>query len=203
MRVNTTSLSTNRGTLGVPHKHNITTLLVAVAAGDAVALNHLLSMMYDELRTLARARLRKSGNITSLDTTELVHESYLRFLKTGRVEVNDRAHFMSYAASVMRSIVVDFVRQRRSERHGGDALHVTLSTDMIGSQLESEQEIMRINDALEALSQSEPRLVKVVEMRYFAGLSEAEIALSLGVTDRTVRRDWEKARLLLSAVLHA
>lgn len=181
--------------------NNLTTLLVAVATGDAVAMNQLLSIMYDDLRALAHARLRKSDNVASLDTTELVHESYLRFLKAGKVDVRDRAHFMAYAARVMRSIIVDFVRQRRSERYGGDALHVTLNTDIAAGHHASEEEIIRVNEALEGLSQSDPRLVKVVEMRYFAGLSEEEIANSLGITDRTVRRDWEKARLLLSAVL--
>jgi RNA polymerase sigma factor (TIGR02999 family) len=103
----------------------------------------------------------------------------------------------------MRSIIVDFVKQRRADRRGGGALHVTLDTNVIEALHASEEEILRISEALDDLSKSDARLVQVVEMRYFAGLSEEEIALSLGITDRTVRRDWQKARLLLSAALES
>jgi RNA polymerase sigma factor (TIGR02999 family) len=179
----------------------LTDLFQAVGQGDDAAMNRLLAFMYAELQQLARRRLRKSKRITMLDTTELVHECYLRFLKLGKLTVSDRAHFLAYSARVMRSIIVDFVKQRRADRRGGGALHVTLDTNVIETQQASEEEIMCINEALDDLSKSDARLVQVVEMRYFAGLSEEEIALSLGITDRTVRRDWQKARLLLSAAL--
>jgi RNA polymerase sigma factor (TIGR02999 family) len=179
----------------------LTDLFQAVGHGDEAAMNRLLSLMYTELQQLARRRLRKSKRITMLDTTELVHECYLRFLKLGQLAVSDRAHFLAYSARVMRSIIVDFVKQRRTDRRGGGAPHVTLDTNVIEMQNASEEEIMCINEALEDLSKSDARLVQVVEMRYFAGLSEEEIAVSLGITDRTVRRDWQKARLLLSAAL--
>jgi RNA polymerase sigma factor (TIGR02999 family) len=103
----------------------------------------------------------------------------------------------------MRSIIVDFVRQRRADRRGGGALQVTLDTNVIETQHASEEEILRVSEALDDLSTSDARLVQVVEMRYFAGLSEEEIALSLGIAVRTVRRDWQKARLLLSAALES
>jgi RNA polymerase sigma factor (TIGR02999 family) len=181
----------------------LTDLFHAVAQGDETAMNRLLSLMYVELKQLARRRLRKSQRITMLDTTELVHECYLRFLKLGQLTVSDRAHFLAYSARVMRSIIVDFVKQRRADRRGGGALHVTLDTNVIEALHASEEEILRISEALDDLSKSDARLVQVVEMRYFAGLSEEEIALSLGITDRTVRRDWQKARLLLSAALES
>lgn len=180
---------------------DVTTLLEAARAGDGPALDQLCSVMYRELHGLAHARLRRSAQITLLDTTSLVHESYLRLLKVGRLNVTDRSHFLAYAARVMRSIIMDFVRQRRAERRGGDQLHVTLSTDIADAVHVAADQVIRIDDALEDLGKVDARLVKVVEMRYFAGMSEQEIAECLGVTDRTVRRDWEKARLLLSAAL--
>jgi RNA polymerase sigma factor (TIGR02999 family) len=179
----------------------LTDLFQAVGQGDQAAMNRLLSLMYTELQQLARRRLRKSERIPMLDTTELVHECYLRFLKLGHLTVSDRAHFLSYSARVMRSIIVDIIKQRRVDRRGGGAPHVALDTDIIEMQHASEEEIMCINEALDDLSKSDARLVQVVELRYFAGLNEEEIAVALGITDRTVRRDWQKARLLLSAAL--
>jgi RNA polymerase sigma factor (TIGR02999 family) len=158
-------------------------------------------VLYHDLRLLARAKLRRSAPMTVLDTTALVHESYLRFLRTGDLKVEDRPHFLAYAARVMRSIVVDLIRSRLADRHGGDALHVTLHTEIAESASVREDEVILVNDALEELATIDPRLVKVVEMRYFAGMSEDEIAESLGVSVRTVERDWEKARLFLYRAL--
>jgi RNA polymerase sigma factor (TIGR02999 family) len=180
---------------------DLTTLLDSARLGDATALDQLCTAMYRELRELAHARLKRSRHITLLDTTSLVHEAYLRLTKVGRLKVTDRSHFLAYAARVMRSIIVDFVRQRQADRRGGEQLHVTLNTDIAESAHAEIDQVIRVNDALLDLEQVDGRLVRVVEMRYFAGLSEQEIAESLGVTDRTVRRDWEKARSLLSAAL--
>ena len=115
--------------------------------------------------------------------------------------VNDRAHFLAYTARAMRSIIVDFARGRLRERRGGDAEHVTLNTDLEQGLPVGDEQIVLVHDALQALAQREPRLAQVVEMRYFGGLDEQEIAAALEVTDRTVRRDWEKARLLLADAL--
>ncbi|HXN49122.1 MAG TPA: ECF-type sigma factor [Bryobacteraceae bacterium] len=163
------------------------------------SLDQFFASHYDELRRLAHRRLRQSEKITLLDTTSLVHESYLRFLKSGRVQASDHTEFVCLAARVMRSIIVDFVRARRAGRRGGGE-RVTLE-DQVAGPASPEEEIIRVNDALDELAKVDGRLVKVVEMRYFGGLEEREIAASLGVTDRTVRRDWEKARLLLSLVV--
>jgi RNA polymerase sigma factor (TIGR02999 family) len=179
----------------------LTELFDGVKAGDRAALDRLLVLMYDELHQLAHRRLRASVNGQTLNTTGLVHESYLRLLKVGRLEVTDRNHFLVYSAHVMRSIVVDMVRKKSAQRHGGDAFNVTLNTNVADEVSASETQVVRINDALEELSQSDPRLVQVVEMRYFVGLSEDEIAAALGIAVRTVRRDWQKARLLLQAAL--
>jgi len=136
-----------------------------------------------------------------LDTTALVHESYLRLVQSGRLDVNDRRHFLAYAATTMRSIIVDFARQRRARKRGGDAIQVTLNTGLAETSASSEEEIIRVNDALDALKETDDRLVKLVEMRYFAGLTEEEIAVSMDVSVRTVRREWQRARLLLMATL--
>jgi RNA polymerase sigma factor (TIGR02999 family) len=180
---------------------DVTSLLFAARNDDSQAMNRLFEVLYDDLRLLAHAKLRRSAPMTVLDTTALVHESYLRFLRTGDLKVEDRPHFLAYAARVMRSIVVDLIRSRLADRHGGDALHVTLNTEIAESASVREDEVILVNDALEELATIDPRLVKVVEMRYFAGMSEDEIAESLGVSVRTVERDWEKARLFLYRAL--
>lgn len=179
----------------------LTHLFDAVNEGDRKAIDRMMALMYQELHQLAHRRLQASPRRNSLETTGLVHESYLRFLKAGRLRLTDRAHFLSYSSRVMRSIIVDLVRKHRAERHGGSALQVTLNTKVANEVDASEEQIIRIHEALEDLGKVEPRLVQIVEMRYFGGLTENEVAEVLELTERTVRRDWQKARLLLSAAL--
>jgi RNA polymerase sigma factor (TIGR02999 family) len=175
----------------------ITELLRCVNDGDADARDTLFALLYQDLRTLARSRLRRSETITLLDTTSLVHESYMRYLDARELSFADRGKFFAYAASVMRSIVVDEVRKRRAERRGGSAEHVVLDTGSIGGLATDDDQIERVHEALAELAALDPRLARVVEMRYFAGLTEVDIASALGITERTVRRDWDKARTLL------
>ena len=161
----------------------------------------LFPALYSELRRLARSRLSAGGRHTLLDTSALVHEAFLRMQNGAGAQLKDREHFMAYAATTMRSIVIDFVRRRSADRRGGGAEHVTLDTraaEVLGA---SDDEILDVHQALETLAKVDARLVQVVEMRYFAGLTDAEVAAALGVTDRTVRRDWERARLLLAEML--
>jgi RNA polymerase sigma factor (TIGR02999 family) len=179
----------------------ITTLLQAANAGDGQAADRVVSLLYGELHRLARSRLRRSGELTLLDTTALVHESYLRIQQAGKPDFADRKHFLAYAAKAMRTIVIDIARARQADRHGGGALHVTLNTEIGDSAAVEDDEILRVHEALEELSSVDERLASVVEMRYFGGLSELEIAECLGVTERTVQRDWQKARLFLSMAL--
>jgi RNA polymerase sigma factor (TIGR02999 family) len=180
----------------------ITTLLKAAGAGDRLAADQAFALLYADLQRLARSRMRKSGGMTLLDTTALVHESYLRFQGAGAVSFDDREHFLGYAARVMRNVVVDFVRARGAERRGGDVEHITLNTAIGDAATRHDDEILRVHEAVDVLAEAEPRLGEIVEMRYFGGLSEAEIAAALGVTERTVQRDWRKARLFLATVLH-
>jgi RNA polymerase sigma factor (TIGR02999 family) len=184
-----------------PPEPSITLLIEAANSGDAGALNRIFAALYPELHSLARARLRRTQPFTLLDTTALLHESYLRLVKLGQLKVENRAHFLAYAARTMRSIVVDFARSRLAERRGGGAQEVSLDTEIASGVHAPEEEIVRVHDALIELAQVDERLVRVVEMRYFGGLTEEEIGAALGVTERTVRRDWEKARLLLAIAL--
>jgi RNA polymerase sigma factor (TIGR02999 family) len=171
-----------------------------VRSGGHQALDALFSELYRDLRRLAHARLRRREAPTLLDTTSLVHESYLRFLRAGELQVADRSHFLAYAARVMRSVVVDFARESAAQRRGGDGQRVPLN----GAEelpIAGADEVLRVHEALEQLAGVSERLVSVVEMRYFAGMNEVEIAEALGLTERTVRRDWEKARIILAAAL--
>ena len=179
---------------------DITALIAGVRRGDDEALGQLFSVLYEDLRRLAHARLKRHDSAAMLDTTSLVHESYLRFLKAGQVQISDRAHFLAYSARVMRSIIVDFARESSAQRRGGQEVHVTLDTD-VAPLAGGEVEVIRVHEALEELALLSERLARVVEMRYFAGMNEAEIGEALGVTERTVRRDWEKARIVLAAAL--
>lgn len=178
----------------------ITILLNAAQSGDHSAHARLYTLLYRELHQMARTRLRQEQN-AALGATSLVHETYLRLLNSGQIIINDRPHFFAYAARVMRSIIVDLVRQRQAERRGGDATHVVLDSALLESVGAPENQILQVSEALDALAKVDERLVQIVEMRYFAGFSEQEIAAALGITDRTVRRGWEKAKLLLAAVL--
>ena len=180
---------------------DITRLLERARAGERGALDQVFEVLYPELRRIAHARLAGHVRDTVMQTTVLVHECYLKLLAAERVAPTDRAHFLAYAAQAMRSVIVDTVRAARRERRGGDAVHVTLATEVGDSVAMAEDEILDVDAALTELARLEPRLARVVEMRYFAGMKETEIAAALGLTDRTVRRDWEKARLLLAAAL--
>jgi len=182
----------------------ITTLLQAARAGDREAADRAYTLLYADLRRLAHSRLRRDGAFTLLDTTALVHESYLRLHGGAEPAVKPgisggRDQFLAYAARVMRSVVVDLVRARQAERRGGDAPHVTLSTTVVDGQGgPGGDEVLQVHEALDALQAQDERLASVVEMRYFGGLSEREIAEAMGVTERTVQRDWQKARLFLA-----
>jgi RNA polymerase sigma factor (TIGR02999 family) len=182
---------------------DISDLIARVNAGAPGAQDALFTAAYAELRKLARSRLRDGGRNTCLDTTALVHESYLRFVNGGQLRSDDRRAFFAYAGRVMRSVIVDAVRERQAERRGGDLQRLTLNTQTAENLPGGEEEILEVHEALDALAQTEPRLAQVVEMRYFGGYSEIEIGEALDLTERTVRRDWDKARLLLGAMLEA
>ena len=181
----------------MPDGDELAETLAAAGRGDPTAIGKLFDLLYTELRQQAHRRIRSMPNMTMLDTTSLVNESYLRLMKAGSVPVTERGHFLGYAAHVMRSVVVDYIRQARAQRRGGNEIQVTLNTNLMESVGSSEDEVMRLDEFLNELAAVDERLVKVVEMRYFGASETTEIAECLGVTDRTVRRDLERIRLLL------
>ncbi|MDR7269265.1 RNA polymerase sigma factor (TIGR02999 family) [Pelomonas saccharophila] len=178
------------------HEDDIDALIARVNAGEAGARDTLFATAYPALRELASARLRDSGgHAGGLQTTQLVHESYLRLARSARLRPENRREFFAYAARVMREFIVETLRRPRV----GEAL--TLDTRAELDLPSDAGEVLRVHEALAALQAAEPRLAQVVEMRYFGGYTETEIGEALGLTERTVRRDWEKARLLLLALL--
>jgi RNA polymerase sigma factor (TIGR02999 family) len=181
--------------------NQLTELLGRAQAGDKAARDALFAAAYGELHRLAHARLRDGGRNTVLDTTCLVHESYLRFLRAGELRAEDRRAFFAYASQVMRSVIVNSVRERVAQKRGGDQPALTLATNLVANVADGEQMVLAVHEALEVLEQAEPRLAQVAQMRYFGGYSEQEIAETLEITERTVQRDWEKARLILAAAL--
>jgi RNA polymerase sigma factor (TIGR02999 family) len=175
----------------------VTQLLRALRDGDPSALDRLLPQVYDELRAIARAHVRRSGT-ESLQATALVHEAYLKLARAGVLDAMDRAHLLAIAARAMRQIVVDRARAALSQKRGGGWHPVTLAPEAGTAEL-SPEDAIALDRALETL---DPRQRTIVECRYFAGLEDTEIAAALGVTDRTVRREWVKARAWLYAALY-
>jgi RNA polymerase sigma factor (TIGR02999 family) len=179
----------------------LTDLLGRVQGGDAKARDALFVAAYAELHGLAQGRLRQGGRNTLLDTTGLVHESYLRFARAGELRAEDRRAFFAYASQVMRSVILNSVRERIALKRGGNPQSSEESSPLAGDLPGDEQTVLDVHEALKDLEQADPRLAQVAEMRYFGGYSEKEIAETLEITERTVQRDWEKARLILAAAL--
>ena len=178
----------------------LTGLFAQAGAGDAQALGRVFTLLYPELEAMARARLRRGQRLTMADTGALVHESWLRLRQSGRLRFDDRQHFLAHAARVMRSVITDIARRSQAERRGGDLAFVTLDTG-IGDAVAADPDVLQVSEALDELAALDPRLAQVVEMRWFAGLEEADISAALGLTERTVRRDWAKARAFLVIAL--
>jgi RNA polymerase sigma factor (TIGR02999 family) len=178
----------------------LTELLGQLEAGVPRARDALFAAAYTELHRLARTRLRDGGRNTVLDTTCLVHETYLRFVSAGELRAEDRRAFFAYASQVMRSVIIDSARERIAQKRGGDWLPLTLSTQL-AVNVDDHETVLKVHEALEALERADPRLAQVAQMRYFGGYSEQEIAETLDIGERTVRRDWEKARLILAELV--
>ena len=175
---------------------DITQLLQRVSAGDGSARDDLFEKLYPELRKLAHSRLAR-GRQTLLDTCVLVHECYLRFANAARVELREREHFLAYATQAMRSIIVDFARERMAEKRGGVAGHTQFRTELDGALPQGDEQIVRVHDALLELESRDARLARVVELRYFGGLTIEETAEVLGASIDIVKRDWRMARAWL------
>ena len=186
------------------HMGDVTVLLQTAREGEPLAMGRIFEVLYPDLKRIAHGRLRYRDDRLLLDTRALVNEAYLHLLQAERLDAADRGHFLAYAARVMRNLVVDAVREQQAARRGG-GLQSFVTLDTVALQAAGtaggEDEILRVHEALAELATVDERLVRVIEMRYFVGLSNQEIADSLGVTTRTVERDWEKARTFLYAAL--
>jgi RNA polymerase sigma factor (TIGR02999 family) len=179
---------------------DITDRLIALRNGDRQALDDLIPVVYGPLREIARRRLRERGRDGTLDTTGLVHEAYLRLADQTRLSLNDRRHFFAVAAIAMRQILVDHARRKLALKRGGGARPLDL--DAVGVPMkDSAEEIVSLDEALRRLSQVDERLARVVELRFFTGLTVEETADVLEIDPRTVKRDWRKARALLHQAL--
>ena len=178
----------------------ITERLLAIRAGDREALNALMPLVYERLRAMAHARLGGRRADGTLDTTALVHEAYLRLVDQSRAEWKDRSHFFAVAATAMRQIVVDRARRRGAGKRGAGVRPQIVDDETPGVDARLE-EILAVDEALKALGGLSERLVKMVELRFFAGLSIEETAEVMGLDPRTVNRDWRVARALLFRAL--
>ncbi|MGH9768946.1 MAG: sigma-70 family RNA polymerase sigma factor [Blastocatellia bacterium] len=179
-----------------PSVQEITRLLVAWGQGDQTALERLMPLVYEELRRLARRHMNRQRPGHTLQTTALVNEAYLRLIDSSQVQWQNRAHFFAVSAQLMRRILVDFARSRKSLKRGAEARQVTLD-DSLDISSERGADLIALDDALNTLGVMNPRQCQIVELRYFGGLSEEEIAEALKISPRTVRRDWSLARAWL------
>ena len=185
-----------------PDSHRVTRLLERLEAGDSRAVDQLFPLVYADLRGLAAAAMAREAQGHTLQPTALVNEAWLKLARGGAPAVSGREHFLAVAARAMRQVLVDHARRRAAERRGGGRVQVSLA-DIAGVDAMSvdPDELLALDRALDELETIEPRLRQVVEYRYFAGLTDGEIASVLGVARRTVLRDWVKARAWLNRAL--
>jgi RNA polymerase sigma factor (TIGR02999 family) len=174
----------------------ITSLLKAWSSGDQAALARLAERVYPELRLMARRYMKNERQANTLQTTALVHEVYLRLVDVSEVEWQARAQFFAVAGQMMRRILVDAARARGARKRGGGAVKVNLDETAIVSR-DGDRSVLALDEVLTAFSQLAPRQAKVVELRYFGGLTEEEIVAALKISPRTVRRDWDLAKAWL------
>ena len=177
--------------------HDLTRWLDALRAGDSAALDEIVRVLYDELRTLARSRLRAERAEHTLSATALVNEVYLKLAAHDRIGAASRTQFMAVAANTMRRILVDYARTRNRKKRGGGETPIPLEEVEPFLSKDEADEILALDEAIARLAERNPRAAKVVEQRFYAGLSLVEIAQLLGISDRTVRRDWLVARAWL------
>ena len=182
-------------------QQSATELLLRAGSGDASAVERIFPIVYDELRRLAHRHLQREATGRTLSTTELVHEAYLKLIDQTRVEWTGRAHFLGVAAIAMRRILVDRARGRRRLKRGGTSARVPLESIDLSAD-ERADLVVALDEALDRLRALDERQARVVECRFFGGMTEEETAESLGIGLRTARRDWAKARSWLYSELY-
>jgi RNA polymerase sigma factor (TIGR02999 family) len=174
-------------------KRQVTQLLAQMRSGDRNALDGALPLIYEELERLARRQLRREAVGHTLNTGALVHEAYLRLVDHSCVDWRDRGHFLATAATAMRRVLIDHARRRHAQRRGAAARRTFTTLELLGGTDRSEL-LIDLDEALSRLAQLDARQAKVVELRFFGGLTEEEISAALDISVRTVKRDWAKAR---------
>ena len=184
----------------MPDSSDVTALLGQLQEGRDEAADALFPLVYDELRDLAHRQLRRRRPGQTLNTTALVHEVYLKLANAEQTGWNDRAHFFAVSAKAMRRIIIDYARKKAAQKRGGDHRPVSFDEAMMASQ-ERATTLVVLDRALTALTERDERMGRVVELRFFGGMTEKEVAEVVGVSARTVRRDWRKARAWLAQAL--
>lgn len=182
------------------HKLSVTELLINYREGDEKLLPELFNQVYGELRKIAAREKRRFVNADTINTSALVNEAYLKLFNMDNLALENRAHFFAISAMAMRQILINYVEQKNALKRGGDQLRVTLATMANTREMDIET-LLSINNALEKLKDIDEKLASLVEMRFFAGMSETEIATVMNTTERTVRRNWSKAKALLQNIL--
>ena len=184
-------------------RHDVSGLLLSWREGDAAALDRLVPLVYDELRRVARNRLRREAPGQALQATALVHEVFLRLVDVNRMTLTSRTHFFAMSARLMRQILVDHARRRRADKRGGGATVIGLDDAAPPTTHASSVDVLALDEALDTLSSFDPRQCRVVELRFFAGLNIPEVADALGISTATVEREWAMAKAWLYQRLSA
>jgi RNA polymerase sigma factor (TIGR02999 family) len=185
-----------RYTVERPVTESITALLAIAEGGDRAAADAVFAALYEELHRMARRELARRGAGVTLSATTLLHDAYLSISQREGVTFPDRNRYMGYASKVMRGLIIDYARSRQAQKRGGHFEITSISTD-VADPLTDADELMRISEALDELGAVEERLVRVVDLKFFCGFSFVEIGEMMGVSERTIQRDWEKARIFL------
>jgi len=178
----------------------ISSLIASVEGGDHSAADSLFAALYSELHRLARVQLAHSAGRLTLGTTTLLHEAYLELAKRDGAVFPDHGRFMAYAARAMRGLIIDYARNRRAQKRGGQFEIAALDTE-VADRSADDRELSRISEALDALEKVDPELVQIVDLKFFCGFSFTEIAAMRSQSERTVQRHWEKARIYLHGAL--
>lgn len=189
------------GSTGEDSARDVTRLLGRIHQGDEGARSRLIDLVYVELRRLAANCMLGEGPAPTLQPTELVHETYLKLLGQHSVSLENRAHFFGAASTVMREILVDYARSKRTEKRGGTRRRIDLDENLLFTDERSE-ELIALDEALKRLAEFDPRQNRIVELRFFGGLTEEETAQILGISTRTVKRDWRVAKAWLFAEIN-
>ncbi len=179
---------------------DITSLLIESRKGNSAALDEIYPQVYQELHRIARGQLRRMWNLGTINTTALVNEVYLKLVDQTQCQWVDRAHFLALSAKAMRQILINYAEQKRAQKRGGDWQRVTFE-DALAAPMMSAETLLAVENALQQLADLDESLCRLVELRFFGGLTEAEIACVLGVSERTVRRNWRKTKAVLAHIL--